>query len=92
MSETEYLKKQDERLDEHESLCKRCGKCCGVDTREPCANLGKDPSGKYYCKTYENRLGQRFTVSGLPFTCVEIRDVLSKGLPYEECGYIKGRI
>ena len=87
--EETYRKKQDQGLVEHEALCKRCGKCCGTDSSEPCANLGTDPQGKYYCKSYDNRLGAQRTISGRTFTCVPIRDVLSKGLPYEGCGYTK---
>ncbi|MDP3790610.1 MAG: hypothetical protein Q8R38_01015 [Candidatus Omnitrophota bacterium] len=87
MDEISYSKKQDAYFLEHEALCKRCGRCCGADTAEPCSNLVKDPSGKFYCKSYENRLGLQRTISGRTFTCVDIRDVLAKGLPYEGCGY-----
>jgi hypothetical protein len=81
-----YNKKQDEYFSEYEGLCRRCGRCCGADT-EPCSNLAKDPKGKYYCRSYEDRLGLQRTASGRNFTCVQIRDVLAKGLPYENCGY-----
>ena len=81
-----YNKKQDKDLSDHEELCRRCGKCCGAET-DPCSNLAKDPAGKYYCRSYESRLGFQRTVSGRTFTCVQIRDVLAKGLPCEGCGY-----
>lgn len=87
MDRTAYSKRQDEYIREHEALCKRCGRCCGAGTEEPCSNLARDDSGKFYCKSYENRLGAQKTVSGRVFTCVQIRDVLTKGLPYESCGY-----
>jgi len=87
MDEIAYSNKQGRELSEYEALCKRCGKCCGADTAEPCANLAKDSSGKYRCASYQNRLGLQRTISGKIFTCVEIRDVLSKGLPYEGCSY-----
>jgi uncharacterized cysteine cluster protein YcgN (CxxCxxCC family) len=74
------------RNEEYEALCARCGKCCGLET-DPCANLNKDASGKYYCASYESRLGRQATVSGRVFTCVPIREVVKKGLPNEGCGY-----
>lgn len=86
MDAIEYNKKQDERFSEYEVLCKRCGKCCGVGM-DPCSNLARDSSGKFYCKSYKDRLGMQRTISGRVFTCVSIRDVLAKGLPYEGCGY-----
>lgn len=90
MDETTYRIKQETIFYEHEGLCKRCGKCCGAGTQEPCSNLALEPSGKYYCKSYENRLGMQRTISGRTFTCVNIRDVLAKGLPHEGCGYVAG--
>jgi hypothetical protein len=87
MDETAYNNIQEEKLGAHEALCRRCGKCCGADTPEPCSNLAKDPYGKYYCKSYETRLGLQRTVSGLTFTCVNIREVLAKSIPNSGCGY-----
>jgi uncharacterized cysteine cluster protein YcgN (CxxCxxCC family) len=87
MDETAYNNIQEEKLGAHEALCRRCGKCCGADTSEPCANLAEDNSGKFYCKSYEHRLGVQRTVSGLVFHCVNIREVLAKGIPHTDCGY-----
>lgn len=91
MDDTAYGKKQDEAMAGYESLCRRCGACCGAGGPEPCSNLKKAPSGGYYCASYRDRLGIQFTVSGNPFTCVTIRDVIPYGLPYENCGYAKKR-
>lgn len=87
MDKVLYNRKQDDYFKEHEALCKRCGKCCGADTNEPCSNLVVGQDGKFFCRSYANRLGAQRTVSGRIFTCVDIRDVLAKGLPYEDCGY-----
>jgi len=87
MDEIKYNNKQAEQLQEYEALCKRCGKCCGAGTSEPCSNLAVYHDGKFYCKSYQNRLGMQRTVSGRVFTCVDIRDVLAKGIPHEGCGY-----
>ena len=83
-----YTNKQDEQLAVFESLCLRCGECCGAST-DPCAHLAKASDGKFYCDTYDNRLGPQRTVSGRAFTCVSIREVIRKGLPYLACGYAK---
>ena len=82
-----YLKKQIEQEEQHEDKCLRCGACCGVNDGDPCANLAKDGLNKYYCKTYDDRLGRQKTVSGKDFTCVMIRDVLRFEPPYSECAY-----
>jgi hypothetical protein len=86
MDDIAYIDSQRKSSEEHEALCKHCGKCCGLET-DPCANLKKDASGICYCAVYESRLGKQVTVSGRVFTCVEIREVISIGLPNEECGY-----
>ena len=83
-----YDKGQDDRLAEFESLCLRCGKCCGLE-QDPCANLISDGDGKYICKSYNDRLGTQKTVSGNTFTCVPISEVIKKGMPNMSCGYIK---
>lgn len=86
MDDNLYKKKQDERFVELEALCKRCGKCCGVET-DPCSDLVKSPDGRYTCKIYDERFGLRKTVSGRSFTCVPINEVINKGMPYSSCGY-----
>jgi uncharacterized cysteine cluster protein YcgN (CxxCxxCC family) len=87
MDLTEYNKIQDRASAEFEAICKRCGECCGAGTDEPCANLASAGDGKYFCRSYQNRLGMQRTVSGRVFTCVNIRDVIAKGLPYGSCAY-----
>lgn len=89
MDEAAYYKRQESDRASHEALCRRCGKCCGSETEEPCRNLVKDDSGKYRCATYDNRLGRQLTVSGREFTCVPIYDVIRKGMPHTGCGYTK---
>ncbi|MFA6078975.1 MAG: hypothetical protein WC779_04450 [Candidatus Omnitrophota bacterium] len=84
----DYIKEQKEWNDRYESLCKRCGICCG-STNDACVNLARDAEGKYYCKSYETRFGPQLTVSGKKFTCVEIRDVIKNGIPNPDCGYTK---
>lgn len=84
-----YLKKQEELSSRYESLCLRCGACCGVSDGDPCANLQNDGLSRYYCLAYESRLGAQKTVSGKLFTCVPIRDVLKYDSPYIECAYAK---
>ena len=88
MDDSLYVKRQDERLKEFESLCLRCGECCGAST-DPCENLVRADSGKFYCKVYYNRLGSQRTISGGIFTCVPIQEVMRKGSPNSECGYAR---
>lgn len=86
MDETTYVDSQRRSFEEYEALCKQCGKCCGLEA-DPCVNLKKNMSGRYYCAVYESRLGRQITVSGKGFTCVQIREVVKCGLPNEGCGY-----
>ena len=88
MEDILYQAKQKEMQEEFEAKCRRCGACCGVYDRDPCLNLSQDKTGKYYCRSYANRLGRQTTVSGRVFTCVPIRDLLKFDLPYRDCGYI----
>ena len=87
MDDALYLQKQDEWVKESEALCLRCGECCGLKS-DPCSNLVRTQDGRYGCKVYDKRLGSQKTVSGKTFTCVPIREVIKKGLPYSSCGYI----
>ncbi|MFA5143454.1 MAG: hypothetical protein WC522_04725 [Candidatus Omnitrophota bacterium] len=91
MDDEQYLQKQDAWLKEFESLCLRCGACCGA-AQDPCLNLAKTPDGRYTCKIYTRRLGSQKTVSGRTFTCVPINEVIKKGLPYSSCGYLTRKI
>jgi len=86
MDDLAYIESRRKSRQEYEALCKQCGKCCGLEA-DPCANLKKDASSKYYCAVYESHLGRQVTLSGRVFTCVEIREVVKKGLPNEGCGY-----
>lgn len=69
-----YLKKARE---DNESLCKRCGACCGVAENDPCVHLVKEPCGTYFCSIYENRFGIHKTVNGNEFKCVPSRNIIS---------------
>lgn len=90
MDDLKYIKKQEEDLARHESLCRQCGECCGAYGSDPCSNLVKRPEGGYYCKNYKDRLGVQKTVSGKVFTCVTIRDVQKRDIYYSGCGYSAG--
>ncbi|MFH1441971.1 MAG: hypothetical protein ABIH18_08040 [Candidatus Omnitrophota bacterium] len=92
MDELLYLQKQKEASEKFEALCKRCGSCCGLFDNDPCLNLAKSQDGRYFCKIYEARLGIQETVSGKPFTCVSIRDLLKFDLPYSACVYARHKI
>lgn len=81
-----YADSQRKNSEEYEALCRQCGKCCGLET-DPCVNLKKEMSGRYYCAIYGSRLGRQVTVSGRVFTCVQIREVARVGLLNEGCGY-----
>jgi len=86
MDAIEYKKYQEKIAVDHEALCKRCGICCGVGN-DPCASLKFGVDGKCYCESYNDRLGERLTVSGKKFTCVPIGEVLAYAPPSPECGY-----
>lgn len=73
-----------------ESLCTRCGACCGVKEGDPCEHLQELSGGRYACAIYENRFGFHKTRSGRTFQCVPIRQILHKSWPGDECcGYKK---
>ncbi|MDD5504069.1 MAG: hypothetical protein PHV77_02000 [Candidatus Omnitrophica bacterium] len=75
---------------EHESLCLRCGRCCGIPD-DPCAHLEKIGESVYACNTYANRLGRRKTISGKEFTCVHIKELIKKDALPENCAYLERR-
>lgn len=82
----EYLKIKE---DEWESLCLRCGACCGAYD-DPCTHLKKDGDGLYYCDIYEHRFGPRVTKGGEEFKCVHIRQLLNRWWPNShKCPYKK---
>jgi hypothetical protein len=75
---------------EWEARCSCCGACCGIAEGDPCEHLAQSENGKYLCRIYENRFGLYKTISGKPFRCVPIRDILHKNWPGEHrCGYKK---
>lgn len=73
-----YFKYQQQKLEDYENLCKRCGACCGISDKDPCINLKEEKEGRYFCKVYENRLGIQRSISGREFICVSIRAILHK--------------
>ena len=86
-----YQQLLQEQHREWEARCTHCGVCCGA-LEDPCENLRKSSSGKYFCSVYERRLGTWRTVSGKSFECVMIRDKLARGESWpgdEHCGYKK---
>jgi uncharacterized cysteine cluster protein YcgN (CxxCxxCC family) len=73
---------------EFESLCVRCGECCGAYDGDPCQNLQFDTcSNSYYCQDYENRLGPQKTIAGKLFECVPILENIKRGCYHEKCAY-----
>ncbi len=68
-----YLKKAQE---ENESLCKRCGACCGVVENDPCVHLERRPDNTYFCSIYDRRFGTHKTVHGNEFKCVPLRHIV----------------
>lgn len=86
MDESAYLLKQEEDQKKYEALCRRCGACCGALDGDPCEQLNRDESGKYFCSVYDHRIGMHKTISGVKFACVPIRD-LRPNLPFRSCVY-----
>ena|SRR3989338_1408522 len=71
-----------------ESLCTRCGACCGIVEGDPCEHLEIREDGTYACRIYSNRFGVHKTVAGRTFRCVPIRDILHLSwLGDHCCGY-----
>ena len=83
----EYIAYQEEKFRRYESICKRCGACCGAIDGDPCKNLGRDSNGRYYCKVYENRFGPQQTISGKWFNCTPIREVIAHEGARPGCAY-----
>ena len=69
-----------------ESICTRCGDCCGAND-DPCRNLVRLERDKYYCKNYDKRFGSQKTISGKAFSCVSIREHIAKGTLRPGCAY-----
>jgi len=85
-----YEQWQDIQEKEWESLCRRCGECCGVTDGDPCEEVKYFEDGTFGCKVYENRFGDHQTKSGKTFRCVPIRDIIFKSWGgSQSCGYVK---
>ncbi|MBN1870300.1 MAG: hypothetical protein JW847_06995 [Candidatus Omnitrophica bacterium] len=83
-----YEQLQAKQLNEWEVLCHCCGSCCGINDNDPCEHLMEVHKGKFFCDIYENRFGMHKTISGKPFKCVPIRDVLQMFWAGDgNCGY-----
>ncbi|MFH1799149.1 MAG: hypothetical protein ABH844_07440 [Candidatus Omnitrophota bacterium] len=80
---SQYTKEKENKF---EAVCARCGQCCGA-LDDPCQNLAKDESGRYFCKDYKNRLGPQKTASGNFFNCVPIREHISHSTLRPACAY-----
>lgn len=74
--EEKYIKKLEEKKQILESLCLRCGQCCGSRDGDPCLFLEKDKQDKYFCGIYETRLGPKKTISGYSFNCIPIEKAI----------------
>lgn len=92
MDELSYLEKQKKYLERYETLCKRCGICCGANGNDPCVNLAKDEKNIFYCKIYDKRFGVQKTLSGKSFACVPIRDLIKGGVSFPGCVYMRKNI
>ncbi|RKY42590.1 MAG: hypothetical protein DRP85_02330 [Candidatus Makaraimicrobium thalassicum] len=86
MDAERYEKYRLKKEEEFESICKRCGECCGA-LDDPCRNLVRLDDGAYFCRDYANRFGPQMTVSGNTFTCVPIREHISKSTLRQNCAY-----
>tara|TARA_B100000315_G_C14550909_1_gene575739 strand:- start:208 stop:534 length:327 start_codon:yes stop_codon:yes gene_type:complete len=58
-----------------EDLCRRCGGCCGAYD-DPCKHLKSKADKTFFCTIYRNRLGERESVGGEIFDCVQVRKIL----------------
>lgn len=68
----DYLEKKESQW---ESLCIRCGGCCGAYD-DPCIFLKKSKKDGFYCSIYNNRFGSRKALSGEEFDCVPVKEIL----------------
>jgi len=65
----------EEKESQWESLCIRCGGCCGAYD-DPCIFLKKSKKGGFYCSIYNNRFGSRKSLAGEEFDCVPVKEIL----------------
>lgn len=83
-----YADLMKKRHAEWEAKCMRCGACCGIIEGDPCEHLYQADDGLYACSIYKDRFGLHKTVSGKPFMCVPIRNILHTAWPGDQCcGY-----
>ena len=81
----QYLK---EAADRQESLCRRCGACCGLFEKDPCVKLVVGPDRRAACSDYENRFGMQKSINGNEFKCVSVRRIISGSWAGSwKCGY-----
>jgi hypothetical protein len=86
MENLDYTAYLSRKHGEFERICAQCGACCGADD-DPCAWLRASPDGRYYCRDYDNRLGEKKTVSGNVFECVSIREHIAADTLRPRCAY-----
>ena len=86
-AEKKYPEALEALAKDFEERCVRCGKCCGSEDGDPCAELVKNPDGTFSCRVYPDRLGPRRTVSGGIFTCVGIKELVRMGALRIGCAY-----
>ncbi len=81
-----YTKYMAAKEEDFESLCKKCGECCGVSD-DPCSRLMAADDGTHACNDYHERLGAQKTASGKTFTCVPIREHIAARSIRPMCAY-----
>lgn len=80
-----YASYLQEKEEEWETLCLRCGA-----SDDPCKHLKKDANDIFFCEIYPHRFGLRETVGGEKFFCVPVREVLHSWWPRcHLCAYKK---
>jgi hypothetical protein len=86
----EDLKKIPPESAQHESICRRCGICCGSDDGDPCVQLRQNKKGEFHCAIYSERFGLRKTVKGNFFMCIPIERALKNRPELKEiCAYAR---
>ena len=75
--------------EEFEATCKHCEVCCGSTDGDPCIYLENKSDGKYYCRIYSARLGERITVRGNRFKCIPIEKAIKYPHVKKVCAYTK---
>jgi len=83
-----YEKQARKKEEEFESVCTRCGECCG-SLDDSCQKLMRLDNGTYFCSDYTNRLVQQKTISGKFFTCIAIREHIAQDTLRQNCAYRK---